>query len=292
MYNYDPISKIQGEVRHSLTQSVDLTATILDNFNVQPTERMQSRTLRPVIEEDKPVRDYALFGDHNKHINVTDGEHVYMRSPHHLKNGPSFEYTLMPTHMRAPFAIENELKLATLSDQQFSFSQEAPLLKIPTIGSNDEFINFGTLLFNVLEDKNQESPIDDIELELKMTKLLITAMKDTEAPIEQYERVMLPSDREVTIEDLEKSRAHLREVISEKVNVLEDIEWTQAAINMYRALSKIVNNDEILGAYLVDNYSDKELIDENIIVETMKNVVPKERVPMVSYFVMLSGRLN
>lgn len=292
LYIYDPVLKIQNEVRHSLTQSVDLTATILDFFGLEPTERMQSRTLRPVIEKDEEIRDYALFGDHNKHINVTDGKHVYMRSPHHLVNGPSFEYTLMPTHMRARFSIENELRLATLSDQEFSFSKGAPLLKIPSLGSNDYFVNFGTLLFDVENDENQKEPLSDLDIELKMTNLLLSAMHDTEAPKEQYERVMLPENREATIEDLIASRKHLESILKENDFVLQDLEWTQEAKNMYRALDKLNGHQDNLPEYFEKNFSKESRITETHVINALNEIIDEERRPMTSYFIMLSGRVN
>jgi hypothetical protein len=45
------------------------------------TGDMQGRSLLPTLLDDTPVRDYALFGYHGCHINITDGRYVYMRSP-------------------------------------------------------------------------------------------------------------------------------------------------------------------------------------------------------------------
>ena len=45
-------------------------------------------------------------GHHGTHVNITDGRYVYMRAPLTRENGPVYEYTLMPTHMRAMFSPE------------------------------------------------------------------------------------------------------------------------------------------------------------------------------------------
>lgn len=42
---------------------------------------MQGKPLRDTVASDKPVREYALFGMHGFHVNVTDGRYVYMRTP-------------------------------------------------------------------------------------------------------------------------------------------------------------------------------------------------------------------
>ncbi len=45
----------------------------------------------------------VMFGVFGGHVNVTGGRTVYMRLCG-AENGPLYEYTLMPTHMRARFS--------------------------------------------------------------------------------------------------------------------------------------------------------------------------------------------
>jgi arylsulfatase A-like enzyme len=56
-------------------------ATLLDYFGLDQPADMQGRSSLPTLLDDTPVRDYALFGYHGCHINITDGRYVYMRSP-------------------------------------------------------------------------------------------------------------------------------------------------------------------------------------------------------------------
>ena len=67
---------------------------------------MQGIPLRDTIAGDTPVRQAVLFGLHGGHVNVTDGRYVYMRAPATPDNQPLYNYTLMPTHMRARFSVE------------------------------------------------------------------------------------------------------------------------------------------------------------------------------------------
>ncbi|MER5389518.1 hypothetical protein [Saccharopolyspora sp. NPDC002686] len=52
----------------------------------------------------------------------------------------------------------------------------------------------GTLLFDLATDPEQRQPIVDDEIELRMAKLLVGLLRDTEAPASQYERLGLPVD--------------------------------------------------------------------------------------------------
>ncbi|EBS4177570.1 sulfatase, partial [Salmonella enterica subsp. enterica serovar Bovismorbificans] len=105
----DPRSKTGGVRRQSLAQTVDIPATLLEYFEVPRPATMTGQPLRPAIERDEPVRDYALFGYFGGHINITDGEYVYMRCPREQNKANLYEYTLMPTRIDSPFKID-ELK--------------------------------------------------------------------------------------------------------------------------------------------------------------------------------------
>ena len=92
-----------GESRQSLAQTIDLPATLLDYFGLDQPADMQGRSLLPTLLDDTPVRDYALFGYHGCHINITDGRYVYMRSPVEQGIDSLYEYTLMPTRINRRF---------------------------------------------------------------------------------------------------------------------------------------------------------------------------------------------
>ena len=85
--------------------TIDLLATLLEFFDLALPTDMQGLPLRKAIATDAPVREAALYGLHGGHVNVTDGRYTYMRAPARPRNTPLYNYTLMPTHMRARFSV-------------------------------------------------------------------------------------------------------------------------------------------------------------------------------------------
>ncbi|MFP4016630.1 MAG: sulfatase [Halanaerobiales bacterium] len=190
LFIWDPRSKIMGERRQALVQTIDLAPTLLDFFDVEIPEDMQGKSLRETIVTDKAVRDAALYGVHGGHVNCTDGRYIYMLAPDSPENEPLYEYTLMPTHMREMFSVD-ELKEIELS-KPFSFTKGVKTMKIKARGSfSNEAHSFGTLLYDLEEDPGQEKPIIDKEIEEKMRAHIVKLMKDNDAPDEQFERLGL-----------------------------------------------------------------------------------------------------
>jgi arylsulfatase A-like enzyme len=188
LFIWDPRSQRAGGRRQSLVQMVDLPATLLDFFGLELPADMQGLPLAHTIEDDTPVREAALFGVHGGHVNVTDGRYVYMRAPASLENKPLYEYTLMPTHIRSHFGVD-ELQTLTLAEP-FSFTKGLRTLKVearPWIKAHP----FGTLLFDLQTDPAQESPLDDPLVEERMIGHLLRLMLANDAPPEQFERLGL-----------------------------------------------------------------------------------------------------
>jgi hypothetical protein len=218
LFVWDPRTGIKGERRSALVQTIDLAPTILDFFGIEIPKDMQGKPLRPVIENDTQIHDGVLFGTHGGLVHVTDGRYVYMRDYDHSKgNKPLYEYTHMPTHMRCLFSVE-EMKTIEIAPP-FSFTKGAPLMKIeggmqpaprmmfrPGQLKNSN-IDLGmlarrmsrmeptsknrTVLYDLKTDPNQESPINDPEIEERMIRLLVKLMKESDAPAEQYVRLGL-----------------------------------------------------------------------------------------------------
>ncbi|SFF14260.1 Arylsulfatase A [Paenibacillus algorifonticola] len=188
LFIWDPRSGKQQERRSSLVQTIDLAPTLLDYFGLDIPADMQGKALKETIASDKEVRQAALFGLHGGHVNVTDGRYVYMRAPITKDNSPLYNYTLMPTHMRSLFTVEELSKLSL--HEPFSFTKGVQTLKIGASSYNHSHA-FGTLLFDVLEDPLQKQPLQDPEIEMKMIKLLKELMETNEAPAEQYVRLGL-----------------------------------------------------------------------------------------------------
>ena len=188
LFIWDPRCQVKGERRQSFVQMIDLPATILDYFDIEQPSDMQGASVKNSIAYDEPARKVGLFGSFGGHVNVTDGRYVYMRASEKKQEHQIYEYTLMPTHIRTHFSAE-ELQTAILH-APFSFTKECPVMQIEgqpwAIPSP-----FATFLYDLETDPRQENPLVDNELEEQMVTLLVDLMIDTDAPLEQFERLGL-----------------------------------------------------------------------------------------------------
>ena len=190
---WDPRCRKRGERRRSLVQpAIDLAPTILGFFGLAPTEAMFGRDLAACIAADEPVRDAAIFGYFGQQVNVTDGRRVYMRGPAGPGNGPLFEYTLMPTHMREMFSVE-ELQGTIELAEPFTFTKGCRTLRIPARVSPLPELPGGqsAILFDLERDPGQERGYRDPEEEAEMERHLVRLMRALDAPAEQYVRLGL-----------------------------------------------------------------------------------------------------
>jgi arylsulfatase A-like enzyme len=188
LFIWDPRSRCAGERRSSLVQTIDLAPTLLDYFGVPIPPDMQGKPLAGTVAVDTPIHDAVLFGQHGQHVNVTDGRYVYMRAPARPDNAPLFEYTLMPTHMRHIFDV-GELQDIRLQEP-FRFTKGCRTMKVAGRASFDAY-PFGTMLFDMQNDPQQEHPLRDQAIEATMIDHLVRLMRETDAPPEQYERLGL-----------------------------------------------------------------------------------------------------
>ena len=188
LFIWDPRSRVAGERREGLVQMIDLPATLLDYFGISLPPDMQGVPLRETIAGDAPVREAALFGIHGGHVNCTDGRYVYMRAPDNPANEPLYEYTLMPLRVRSRFALSDlqDIQLA----EPFTFTKGSRTMKIPARAWPDAHA-FGTLLFDVEADPQQERPSNDAAIETLMIGHLVRLMQANDSPVEQYERLGL-----------------------------------------------------------------------------------------------------
>lgn len=188
LFIWDPRTQRQGERNPHLVQTIDLPATLLDYFGIDRPRDMHGISLAGTLADNRPTREAILFGLHGAQVNVTDGRYVYMRGPANDDNTPLYEYTLMPTHMRQRFDVEElqDIELAA----PFSFTKGCRTLKIPGRPWNDVH-KFGTLLFDLEADPAQAQPIEDGATEALMVDHLVRLMLASDAPAEQYTRLGL-----------------------------------------------------------------------------------------------------
>lgn len=194
LFVWDPRSGMAGSRHDGLVQTIDIAPTLLEHFGLQPTPDMQGVSLPPVIRNERPAHDFVLFGAFGGQVNITDGRYVYMRTCTTPDNSPLFEHTLMPTHMRGFFTLD-ELSEAELAEP-FTFTKDVPVLRSPaaTLGSPR---SLGTLLFDLQTDPGQENPVLDEDLEMRMCNALVDLLKRSDSPRSQFERLGLPAERPV-----------------------------------------------------------------------------------------------
>ncbi|MGI5471729.1 sulfatase [Streptomyces sp. CA-132043] len=198
LFLWDPRTRATGR-RAALVQTVDIGPTLLEFFGVERTPDMQGRALAGTVAQDTPVRRAGLFGVFGGHVNVTDGRYVYMRACKDPTNQPLYEHTLMPTHMNTRFSPA-ELADAVLAPP-LPFTKGAPVLRLPGFAVGNPY-TFGTLLFDLQTDPEQQRPLVDAELELRMATLLTEALREGDAPADQFERLGLPPEGPVTTDHL------------------------------------------------------------------------------------------
>ncbi len=197
---WDPRTGERGTRREGLVQTIDLAPTLLRFFGLEPTQHMQGRDLAELPDRGDQVREGVLFGIHGGHVNVTDGRYVYMRAPAEPANAPLEEYTLMPTHMRSRFGVD-ELR-SWEPAEPFAFTKGLRTMRVPTSTMAGNPYQHGTLLFDLEADPGQEHPMADDDVELRMLRLLARLMRDSEAPDSQFQRLAMPVDGEPGSEHL------------------------------------------------------------------------------------------
>jgi arylsulfatase A-like enzyme len=181
-FMHDPRSPHPGERRNALVQpALDLGPTLLEYFGLEPTSDMIGKSLRPVVENDAPIRDAAIFGHFGGHVNVTDGRHVLMRGG---DAATIYHHTLMPQHRSARFepALLENAELAP----PFRFTKNCPTFKIPRQTAARE-----SLLFDLQTDPRQQTPLHDHEIATAMNAHLRHLLGECDAPCEQWQRLGL-----------------------------------------------------------------------------------------------------
>jgi arylsulfatase A-like enzyme len=274
LFIWDPRANNPGLKRNALVQAIDIAPTILEFFKIKRPKTMQGVPLKETIETDQKIRECALFGVHGGYVNVTDGEHVYMRGSFDISNKPLFEYTLLPTHIKGFFSLDS-LKTPEIAEP-FSFTKGCKTMRIeePDIVSSISSV-FGTLMFDLKNDPHQEHPIEDPELEAKMIKLLVKLMKESDAPLEQFERLGVPFDGDVKDKHL-RVRENREGIVGFIGNT--EIMWRNKGKSMYSLFLGVFPRDFHANFIkTLENKIKKENkreIDEDFLVEFVRKFIP------------------
>ncbi len=188
---WDPRCGEANTRRSALVQTIDLGPTLLDFFSLPLPDHAQGRPLRDTIQSDAPVRDYGLFGVFGEQVCITDGRYVYMRYPATRDNAPLSMYTLMPNNMFARFSPQL-IKESETVRPKWEFTKGCPLLKTPGRPRNTLFFDKHSL-YDLDASPTQEMKCEDLREIERMEALLIRALRESDAPGEQFVRLGLDS---------------------------------------------------------------------------------------------------
>ena len=186
--------------RDALTTSVDLFATLADQFGVadKVRQRTHGRSLLPLISgAQKSVRDFLLAGVWGREVHFIDGKRKYARAPVG-KNAPlsmwSNRWSTMPTHI---LSREQELPLP---DDRARLDR-MPGAKVPVIrqmwDASDHLPYWaaarfsGNHFYDLENDPGENENLAGSTREKDAIDALRAALKAVEAPTEQFERLGL-----------------------------------------------------------------------------------------------------
>ena len=186
-----------GERRSVVSQNIDLMPTFLENHNVNIPKEVQGKSLLNFLDKEKSTNHSALFGYWGGGVNITDGKYTYFKYPENMSRKDPFQYTLMPTHLRQFFTLE-ELKTAQM-EKPFSFTKGVPVMKIknddkgPSIGNsnggdNMGFVDTESALYDIINDPGQLNKLDDETIISNMNDLIYDKMIENDAPKEVVNR--------------------------------------------------------------------------------------------------------
>ena len=265
LFIYDPrFPSVCGERRDMLTQIIDIPATLLEYFGVDLPRDMQGKPLKGAVGHGEKIRDYALFGYHEAHCNITDGEWVYMKAP--LPGTKFYEYTLMPTHM-----------------------QRCRTMKIQAQQGMNDPVNFGTKLFHLADDPKQEHPLENVKKETELANAMIRMMHEDDCPKERFARFGFPAEGEITEEEIEE--LHKGEAQDRIPEMMKEYTWERGAANMYYAVKRFIPEAELEEK---ENRLKDLVQDAHVAIPLMfqwvQTALEPGQQPMAFYFGMMASR--
>ncbi len=188
-----------GTRRGALTQVTDLMPTMLEWFGRECPAEVTGRSLTPVLRDDTPVRETAIYGYFGAACNITDGRHTYLRYPKTLDATDLHEYTLMPARFGRMFTPE-ELRGAELVPP-FDFTKGVPVLKVPPQVTPDNlasamdgiftFQDAETRLYDTASDPAQRHPVEDAAVTERLCAAMAGEFARHDAPPALYARLGL-----------------------------------------------------------------------------------------------------
>lgn len=192
----------------AVTQNIDVLPTVLDFFGIPETVMqypLHGRSLLPLLRGEKAkVRDVAIYGYFGKQVCFTDGKYTYIHAAKDETNEPLYMYCAVPSVLRQYLGTDDAVDVSDygkIEMGRFLSWTDYPVYRFPA-----SIVNFSnwtqsfqgrssyneeTLLFDIEQDYAQERPINDPGLLASCVERLRTALREHDAPSEQYERLGL-----------------------------------------------------------------------------------------------------
>lgn len=180
----------------SLTQNIDVLPTVVDFFGISMrTEEkavIRGKSWLPLLkkEADK-IRDYCIYGWFGLPVNLADETYTYFRAPATKENVPLYSYMSVMT--RYDTYMGRDLLPGELDMGRFLSWTDMPVYRMDM--SSEYPCEHETMrcnwIFDYVHDEKQQYPIEDERLEEQLKKKMIAAMKEHDAPREQFDRLGL-----------------------------------------------------------------------------------------------------
>ncbi|MFP8875168.1 MAG: sulfatase [Myxococcota bacterium] len=182
----------------ALTTNVDLYATLADLFGVESRHRTHGRSLIPILRgEAETVRDWALGGIFGQWVQINDGRRKYARAP----EGDGFPLSMWSNRWSTmPIRGMPGLKLPAPDRRawlDFMPGSEVPVIRQP-FEPGDRIPYWA--LNPAVGDHHCYAYVDDPEEldnrcgtsdERELSEMLRIALRDVDAPEEQFKRLGL-----------------------------------------------------------------------------------------------------
>ena len=198
MHGYDELALIPlmvhlpgdahaGETRSQVTQNIDIAPTLLEYFGQGWDHPIHGQSWWPLLNDPQASgRDYALFGWFGSTVNVTDGRYTYLREANEA-NEPLYQYGCMAGNYDHWWP---RTSFASIEAGRFLPYTDMPVFRLPMHHARTPFVS-DTLLYDRQTDPAQEHNLAGTPLEITYIELLERAMRESDAPAEQYQRLGL-----------------------------------------------------------------------------------------------------
>lgn len=171
----------------ALTATMDLMPTILALHGAKAPDQVRGVSLLPLLTEEQRLHDAVLYGYFGKDVNLFDGRYTYCRQP--IKGSRVYCHTLMP---RGYSGFFDRKQLAEAEYGCFlNYSGGIPQLRIPLTSHRHVDAPEHSLIYDVLQDPEQQFPILDEALEKRLADQMRELLARYDSPECQWERLGL-----------------------------------------------------------------------------------------------------